>query len=134
MGHGKTIRKKTASACLAALALLGSMVYYKIDMSRQARQDMQPALYVVQEAVAAEAARYTPVPKIDDFENRPPININTASQLELTLLPGIGEKLAQRIVDYRDAHGPFAAPEEIMNVSGIGEGKYEAIREAITTD
>ena len=61
-----------------------------------------------------------------------PVNINTADIAELAGLPGIGEVLAQRIVDYRKAHGSFTAIEQLTNVEGIGEGKLEAILEQIT--
>ena len=61
-----------------------------------------------------------------------PVDINTADAAELAQLPGIGEVLAQRIVDYRRAHGRFTAPEQLANVEGIGEGKLEAILERIT--
>lgn len=60
------------------------------------------------------------------------ININTASAAELESLPGIGPTLAQRIVDYRSTHGPFKTPEDLMNVSGIGTGRYEQIKDLIT--
>ncbi len=60
------------------------------------------------------------------------ININTATADELTALPGIGETLAARIVSYREQHGPFTQIDEIMNVSGIGEGKFNDFREMIT--
>ena len=60
------------------------------------------------------------------------ININLASQSELTDLPGIGNVLASRIVDYRRQHGDFARIEDIRNVSGIGEKRYEAIQDKIT--
>ena len=60
------------------------------------------------------------------------ININVASQSELTDLPGIGNVLAGRIVDYRHQHGPFSRIEDIRNVSGIGEKRFEAIRDRIT--
>ena len=61
-----------------------------------------------------------------------PMNINTADAAELAQLPGIGEVLAQRIVDYRRVHGRFTAAEQLANVEGIGEGKLEAILERIT--
>jgi competence protein ComEA len=60
-----------------------------------------------------------------------PINLNTATLEELEWLPGIGPSLAQRIVDYRDSHGTFTSIEQVMNVSGIGPGKFDGIRDLI---
>ena len=59
------------------------------------------------------------------------VNINTAGKDELMTLPGIGEVYAQAIIDYRDT-APFAAIEEIKNVSGIGDAKFEKIKAYIT--
>ena len=60
------------------------------------------------------------------------ININTASSNELQTLPGIGEELASRILQYRRTHTAFDSIEDIMLVEGIGEGKFEDIRDLIT--
>jgi len=60
------------------------------------------------------------------------ININSASAGALEDLPGIGPTLAQCIIDYREAHGPFATIEEIMDVRGIGQGVFADIEELIT--
>lgn len=60
------------------------------------------------------------------------MNINTASARELEALTGIGPTLAERIVDYRQAHGPFAAIDDIMGVRGIGEGLFDEIKDLIT--
>lgn len=60
------------------------------------------------------------------------ININTADEEMLAMLDGIGDTLASRIVAYREEHGPFKDTKDIMNVSGIGEKKYEQIAEFIT--
>ena len=57
------------------------------------------------------------------------VNINTASASELEKLPGIGPALAQRIVEYRDSHGPFASVDALTDVPGIGKAKLEALRE-----
>ena len=56
------------------------------------------------------------------------LNINTASAPMLEQLGGIGEMLAARIVDYREANGPFDSVEDLKKVKGIGEKKLEAIR------
>lgn len=63
-----------------------------------------------------------------------PLDLNRATAQELTTLPGIGEVLAQRIVDYREAHGPFRSVEELIAVEGIGEGKLEKLRELVTVE
>lgn len=63
-----------------------------------------------------------------------PLNINTATVAELDLLPGIGPVLAQRVVDYRDAHGGFRAVEELLKVSGIGDAKLTEILDLITVE
>lgn len=62
------------------------------------------------------------------------INLNSASQAELEELPGIGEVLAQRIIDYRTQQGPFRTIEDIKEVSGIGDKRFEAIRDLITVE
>ena len=59
------------------------------------------------------------------------VNINTATQTELETLPGIGPSLALRIIEYRKENGKFNNIEEIKNVKGIGEAKYDDIKKHI---
>lgn len=60
------------------------------------------------------------------------ININTATADQLTQLPGIGPTLAQRIVEYRTAHGAFSTVSELKNVYGIGDKKVAALSDYAT--
>lgn len=62
------------------------------------------------------------------------VNINTASSTELQSLNGIGNVLAERIVQYRQEKGKFKRIEDLKNVSGIGEKKYEGIKDAIRVE
>lgn len=62
------------------------------------------------------------------------ININTADAVLLQTLPGIGAKRAADIIAYRETHGPFAIPEAISDVPGIGTGTLEAIIDLITVE
>ncbi|TES89062.1 MAG: ComEA family DNA-binding protein [Anaerolineales bacterium] len=63
-----------------------------------------------------------------------PLDINTATQEELELLPGIGESKAQAIIEYRETNGPFTTIEQIQNVPGIGPGIFEDIKDLIIVD
>ena len=62
------------------------------------------------------------------------INLNKASVAELTQLKRVGQKYAQRIVDYREKNGPFAKPEDVMNVQGIGSKTYELNKDLIAVE
>ena len=59
------------------------------------------------------------------------INIDTASEAQLCEIPGIGATRAAAIAAYRESHGAFGKPEDIMNVNGIKEGMYEKIKDII---
>jgi competence protein ComEA len=61
------------------------------------------------------------------------ININTATAQQLTALPGVGEKLAARIVEYRQKQGGFKNVSELMNVQGLGEKNLAKIQPYLTT-
>lgn len=61
------------------------------------------------------------------------VNINTATLTQLDSLPGIGPVLAQRIIDYRTEHGSFSALEDLLMVAGIGQTRFDEIKDYITT-
>lgn len=73
----------------------------------------------------------TPVPDVVSSTTEL-INLNTASGAELEALPGIGPTTAQKIIEFREQNGPFLNAEDIINVSGIGPGTYERIKDLIT--
>ncbi len=62
------------------------------------------------------------------------VNINTADAKELDTLPGIGPAMAERIIAYRSEKGPFQRPEDLKDVSGIGDKKYADMADLITVD
>lgn len=62
------------------------------------------------------------------------LNLNAATASQLQELPGVGEVLAQRIVTYRDEHGPFASVDDLVNVEGIGPSLLEKLRPLVTVD
>src|SRR5262245_21759335 len=71
----------------------------------------------------AHAAKAQPVGKV---------NINSASAQQLETLPGVGPKLAARIVEYRQKSGGFKSAQELMNVKGIGEKNFEKLQAFVT--
>ena len=72
------------------------------------------------------------VPREGEEQSPQKIDINRAEPWLLEALPGIGEVLAQRIVDYRSQNGPFRTIEDLLKVSGIGEGMLAKIKDYIT--
>ena len=88
-----------------------------------ALQSGMAGLAAAQEGSAALASRTTPAPIV---------NVNTASAEQFEALPGIGAKMAARIVEYRQKNGPFKKVEELMNVKGIGEQSFLKLKPFLT--
>ena len=96
----------------------------------------------VEDTGAVTAPEYSTAPAagaVDEAPGAPRggdgrININFAPRSELMDLPGIGTVLAGRIIDYRNQYGAFSSIDDIRKVSGIGEKRFEAIRNMITVN
>lgn len=73
-----------------------------------------------------------PEPSVEVSQQEEKVNLNTASAQELDSLPGIGKAIAQAIVEYREQKGVFQTIQQVMEVEGIGEKTFEAIRDLIT--
>jgi len=61
-----------------------------------------------------------------------PVNLNTATAEQLATIPGVGPKMAERIIDYRQKNGGFKKIEDLMNVSGVGEKSFLKMKPLIT--
>ena len=83
-----------------------------------------------------QAVAGTGVPGLQSAEEDRPetVELNTATAAELRTLPGVGERTAQRIIEYREEHGGFEKTEDIMNVRGIGEKTFLRLRPLIRVD
>ena len=60
------------------------------------------------------------------------VDLNSADEQELTAIPGIGEAIARRIVEWREEHGPFRRVEDLLKVKGIGEKSLQRLRPHVT--
>jgi len=69
---------------------------------------------------------------VNNVTNSTKVNINSATKEELETLPGVGESTAQKIINYREENGKFKSIEDIKNVSGIGEAKFNNIKQHIS--
>ena len=96
------------------------------DVSEYLRNGLDEGVWGIHDTVDESGVSDSNTP---EEERR--ININTATQAELETLPGVGESTALAIIKYREENGNFATAEDIMKVSGIKEGRYEAIKDLI---
>ena len=94
-------------------------------LSLRDRQDRVPGVVIETEAE---------VPREEIATDVPPVDLHTATAEELDTLPGIGERLARRLLAYREANGPGGSIEESMEVSGSGEAKFAEREDRVTVD
>ena len=82
-------------------------------------------------APALSAQSKAPAPK-PTATAAAPVNLNTATAEQLATIPGVGPKMAERIIDYRQKNGGFKKIEDLMNVSGVGEKSFLKMKPLIT--
>ena len=118
-------RRKTAWGQGALLGLTGVFLCLLLGLFLRDRAALEaPAAVETDLSVPLEEVRPDPSP----------VNLSTADPAALTALPGIGEELAARIADYREAHGPFETVEDLTEVPGIGQGKLAALEGLVTVE
>ena len=88
-------------------------------------------IYVPHQGEAPQAAEGGPTQGAGSPAASSLVNINSADEIALDALPGVGPSTARAIIEDREANGPFASIEDLMRVSGIGEKKFEKLKSAI---
>ena len=113
------------------IILLFLTAFFAAGLGLRAYKNRRQAVDLSVVPYETEAARE----KADRFiERQRFVNINTFEVDELTRLPGVGKKLAQRIIEYHSLNGPFKAKKELLRVAGIGEKKFEKLEDLITLE
>ena len=121
------LRRMEWAAVAVTILLFAAFVGYRLWLQRMpAAVLLVPAETVLVPVYDAESREERATELVDGR-----IDLKTADAALLETLPGIGEVLAQRIIAYREAYGGFRSVEEIMNVKGIGEGKFADIKDLI---
>lgn len=103
-----------------------------INLAEFVKDEQHYVVTKIGETPPAQASSNTGTTTPNTANNNALININTATKEELQSLNGIGDALSQRIIDFREQHGAFSDIESIKSVSGIGEKKFEGIKDYIT--
>lgn len=118
----------------------GTRLFELIDISNGELEDADLSKVNLASVLKDEQKVYIPYKIVSDetknviteYNFNTLININTATSEELQQLECVGESMAKKILDYRNLNGYFSSIEEIKNVSGIGEAKYNKIKDSIT--
>ena len=125
--------RETVSVTVAAPSETASALEENASAAEAADETAAAEAATTDGASAASAAE-TQEPALQEPTREKPLNLNTATQAQLELLPGIGPALAQAILDYRAEFGPFTTPEQLMEVPGIGEKRFAAVEQLIDVE
>ena len=123
--------ERVVSAALLGVASVGLLAIVGYNLWIAPPAEGLTVVNIDSSAVSSEEIPELDTPIIPDAEH--PLDLNTATAEELDLLPGIGEVLAGRIIQYREEYGPFQSPEDLLNVDGIGESTLADIRDRVVT-
>lgn len=121
--------ERVISAALLGVASVGLLAIVGYNLWIAPPAEGLTVVNIDSSSISSEESPELDMPIVPDAEH--PLDVNAATEEELDLLPGIGEVLAGRIVQYREEHGPFQSPEDLLNVDGIGESTLANIRDRI---
>ena len=127
-GGGETDEADLSSLNLAYMLSDGEKIY--VPNKEETSQESQEREYITSAKDNSEQSENGAKSTGTNFK----ININTAKQEELTQITGIGESTAKKIIEYRTQNGKFKSIEDIKNIPGIGDSKFNAMKEEITVN
>lgn len=135
---------KSLALNMLMLAVTVGILYWAMEQGSTPELEQSTAT-VTQDAAPHDVGESNAVPEVQEVRTAPapasrptravrfPLDLNQARLEELMELPGIGEKLAQRVVQYRKTHGGFRSVEDLRKVRGIGEKRMERLRPLVVT-
>ena len=127
-GGGETDKADLSSLNLAYMLSDGEKIY--VPNKEETSQESQEREYITSTKDNSEQSENGAKSTGINFK----ININTAKQEELTQITGVGESTAKKIIEYRTQNGKFKSIEDIKNIPGIGDSKFNAMKEEITVN
>ncbi len=127
-GGGETDKADLGSLNLAYMLSDGEKIY--VPNKEETSQENQEREYITSAKADSEQSENGAKSTGTNLK----ININTAKQEELTQITGVGESTAKKIIEYRTQNGKFKSIEDIKNIPGIGDSKFNAMKEEITVN
>lgn len=125
---------RVVDAVDAAGGALGNAALGSLNLARILADGEQVYVFTTDEAAAGVVTPMAPAGGASSGSASASglVDLNTATAQELDTLPGVGPSTAEKIVNDREANGPFTAPEDLMRVPGIGAKKFDALKDLVT--